>query len=68
MKDKIQRHMDKLNANACREQGGASFDQGPSSSKNPKKSGDSVTNPSKYTTQDQSREQGGPPKNKFHDV
>ena len=66
--DKIQKHMDKLNAAACSSQGGASRGQGPKSAKDPKKSGDAVTNASKYTTQDQSREQGGPPKNKFHDV
>ena len=66
--EKDQSHIDGLNAAACRSQGGASRDQGASSAKNPKDSGDSVTHSNMYTKQDGSRGQGGPPANPFHDV
>ena len=63
--DKTTKHMDSLSAKAAKSQGGGNRDQGPKGAGNVK-SGDSVK--SRYTTQDQSRSQGGPPKNKYHDV
>ena len=68
MKDKTLKHMSGQAAKVQRQQGGANLDQGPNGASSPKKSGDAVTNPTFYTKQDQSCEQGGPPKNKFHDV
>jgi len=66
--EKVEKHMDRLNAAASKFQGGAVRNSGPKSSKGPKASGDQVTNPSFYSSQDQDREQGGGTKNKFHDV
>lgn len=66
--DKIRKHMDSQCAKVAKFQGGAVRDAGPDSAKDPKASGDAVTNSSMYTKQDQSREQGGPPKNPYHAI
>lgn len=63
--DKVHSHMDKLNKAASRSQGGGNLNSGPNSAKNIK-TGDSVS--SQFRAQDNSREQGGPPKNDFKEV
>ena len=66
--DKILKHADSLASQAASSQGGSVQNAGPDSSASPKASGDAVTNPTFYTKQEASRENGGGPKNKFHDV
>ena len=66
--DKILSHAESVNAAVSGQQGGSVRGSGPDSSANPKASGDAVTNPTFYTSQDGNREQGGGTKNKMHEV
>lgn len=63
--DKIASHMDKQVSQCSKMQGGTVMGAGPNTVGNPKV-GENVKSP--FTMQDQNREQGGPPKNKYHDV
>lgn len=66
--DKVHKHCDALSAKVSKKQGGANRGQGPKSASKLKASGDAVTHPTPFTKQDQSREQGGMPKNPYHEV
>ena len=66
--DKMLKNADSVNAKVCKQQGGATRGAGPNSAKSPKTSGDQVTNSSRFTSQDNSLEQGGGTKNPFLEV
>ena len=63
MDDKVTKHMASKGKEVCKQQGGTNLNAGPNSKKAPAKSGDAVTNPTRFTAQDDSLDQGGGTKN-----